>query len=408
MPSTVLSGVKVLDLSRVLAAPLAAQLLGDLGADVIKVERPGKGDESRGYGPPFRHDADDTPTTDSAFYLACNRNKRSITVDMGHPDGQEVIRRLAARSDVVIENFKTGGLARYGLDYESLKAVNPRLVYCSITGYGQDGPMAAKPGYDGVFQALSGFMNVSGHPDSEPGGGPMKVGISIIDILTSLYAANAIQAALYERDARGTGEGQYIDLSLLDCGVASLSHFAMSYLVSGEIPERRGNGGFGGVPSQAFQCRDRQIFIVAGAEHQFAALCRAIQRPELPTDPRFASTSKRIENRKALSQVLDTVFARETADHWLALLDANDVPSGPVNTFAEALAEPQIVHRQMQRQVDHATGPLDILANPIRLSRSPIGDYAAPPLLGQHTADILKEIGFDAAQQAHLHAAKAV
>jgi crotonobetainyl-CoA:carnitine CoA-transferase CaiB-like acyl-CoA transferase len=403
LPSTVLSGIRVLDLSRVLAAPLAAQLLGDLGAEVVKVERPGRGDESRGYGPPFLPAGDDQQAPDAAFYLACNRNKRSITVDLAHSEGQAIIRRLAAESDVVIENFKTGGLARYGLDYAALSAINPRLIYCSITGFGQDGPLARKPGYDGVFQAMSGFMNVSGHPDDAPGGGPMKVGISIVDILTSLYAANAIQAALYERDMR-SGKGQHIDLSLLDCGLASLSHFAMNYLVSGEIPERRGNGGFGGVPSQAFQCADGQIFLVAGGDHQFIALCDAIGRPDLPRDPRFSRTSARIENRRALVAELDAVFAGGPAQDWLARLDAAHVPASPVNDIAQALAEPQIRHRRMVREVEHASGPVQLLANPIVFSASPIGDYAAPPLLGQHTDDILSELGLGPDRVAELRA----
>lgn len=404
MPSTALSGIRVLDLSRVLAAPLAAQLLGDLGADVIKIERPGGGDEARGYGPPFVVDTDGEPTTDSAFFMACNRNKRSVTVDIAHAEGQEIIRRLAAGSDVLIENFKTGGLSRYGLAYEDLAEVNPRLVYCSVTGYGQTGPLAARPGYDGVFQAMSGFMNVSGHPDDAPGGGPMKVGISIVDILTSLYAANAIQAALRQRDVE-TGLGQHIDMSLLDCGVASLSHFAMNYLISGEIPERRGNGGFGGVPSQSFDCRDRPIFIVAGGDHQFRALCRVIGREELTADPRFATTSARIENRKALSATLNVTFCERDAADWLARLEAAGVAAARVNTIAEALDEPQVQHRQLLRQVDHPTGPMSILANPIVLSRSPIGPYAAPPTLGQHTAEVLTDLGFDAAQQSALRSA---
>lgn len=401
MPSTVLSGIRVLDLSRVLAAPLAAQLLGDLGADVIKVERPGRGDEARGYGPPFVADADGEPTTDSAFYMACNRNKRSITVDISRPEGQDIVRQLAAQSDVLIENFKTGGLARYGLDYASLSKLNPRLVYCSVTGYGQTGPLASRPGYDGVFQAMSGFMNVSGHPDGVPGGGPMKVGISIIDILTSLYSANAIQAALRQRDM-DTGQGQHIDMSLLDCALASLSHFAMNYLVSGDIPERRGNGGFGGVPSQSFRCRDRSIFIVAGGDHQFRALCGVIGRADLLTDPRFATTSARIQNRKALSVVLEAVMAERDANEWLALLEAADVPAAPVNTISEAFDEPQVKHREMLRQVDLPTGPLSILANPIVFSQSPIETYLPPPSLGQHTEEILTGLGFDTAEQNRL------
>jgi len=306
MPSNVLAGIKVLDLSRVLAAPLAAQLLADLGAEVIKVERPGVGDEARQYGPPFLSDKDGEPTRDAAFFLSCNRNKKSITVDLSSADGQAIVRKLAAQSDVVIENFKTGSLAKFGLDYDSVRAINPQLIYCSITGFGQTGPMAQKPGYDGIFQAMSGLMSVSGHPDGVPGSGPMKVGISMIDILTSLYAGNAITAALHHRDVHG-GSGQHIDLSLLDCGLASLSHYAMNYLVSGVEQQRRGNGGFGGIPSQTFTCTDREIFVVAGNNAHFARLCGAIERPELTEDPRFCNPASRIEHREELLEVLDEI-----------------------------------------------------------------------------------------------------
>ena len=399
MPSGALAGVKVLDLSRVLAAPLAAQMLADLGAEVIKVERPGVGDEAREYGPPFLHDSEGLPTRDAAFYFSCNRNKKSITLDLASPDGQAIVRKLAVRSDVVIENFKAGSLKKYGLDYDSLKAVNPRLVYCSVTGFGQTGPLAPKPGYDGVFQAMSGMMSVSGHPDE-----PMKVGISMIDILTSLYTANAIQAALYHRDAHG-GPGQYIDMSLLDCGVAALSHFAMNYLVSGEVPERRGNGGYGGVPSQAFQCSDKKIFLVAGNNGQFARLCQAIGRPDLLQDARFSQTAGRIANRPALIEALNQIFPNGTAAEWLTALDEAGVAAGPVNDIAEALQEPQIRHREMVREVDHAIGvPLKILANPIRFSETPIDGYTAPPTVGQHTDEVLEDLGFAAAERDDLRA----
>jgi crotonobetainyl-CoA:carnitine CoA-transferase CaiB-like acyl-CoA transferase len=394
MTSKALEGVRILDLSRILAAPLASQHLADLGADVIKVERPGKGDESREYGPPFMRDREGAPTSDAAFYLSCNRNKKSITVDMARPEGQEILKRLAMNSDVLIENFKTGTLARFGLDYASLKALNPKLIYCSITGFGQTGPMASKPGYDGVFQAIGGMMSVSGLPDGVPGGGPMKVGISMIDILTSLYASSAILAALHHRDAAG-GSGQHIDLSLLDCGVASLSHFAMNYLVSGQIPERRGNGGYGGIPSQTFRCSDRDIFLTAGNDTQFARLCGALERPDLCLDPRFSSTAGRISNRDALLSLLDSIFSERTAEDWLDRLDKAEVPSGPVNDIAGALSNPQIVHRQMVREIDHPeAGTLKILSNPIRLSETPIDTYSAPPSVGQHTREILQEIGF--------------
>jgi crotonobetainyl-CoA:carnitine CoA-transferase CaiB-like acyl-CoA transferase len=399
MPSEALAGVKVLDLSRVLAAPLAGQMLADLGAEVIKVERPGVGDEAREYGPPFLKDAAGNPTRDAAFYFSCNRNKRSITVDLATAKGQEIVRRLAARSDVVLENFKAGSLKKYGLDYGSLKALNSRLIYCSVTGFGQTGPLAPKPGYDGVFQAMSGMMSVSGHPDE-----PMKVGISMVDILTSLYAANAIQAALYHRDVHG-GRGQHIDMALLDCGLAALSHFAMNYLVSGEVPERRGNGGFGGVPSQAFQCADKQIFLVAGNNAQFTRLCQAIGRPDLLQDARFAETARRIENRPAVLEILNGIFPTRTAAEWLAILDDAGVAAGPVNDIGEAMREPQIRHREMVREVQHATGvPLKILANPIRLSATPIEGYSAPPTVGQHTDEVLAMLGYGPAEREDLRA----
>ncbi len=404
MPSKALSGVKVLDLSRVLAAPLAAQMLADLGAEVIKVERPGAGDEAREYGPPFLKDREGHDTTDSAFYLCCNRNKRSVTINLAAPEGQAIVRKMAAESDVLLENFKVGTLKRYGLDYDSLKAINPRLIYCSVTGYGQTGPMAPRPGYDGVFQALSGMMSASGYSDDHPGGGPMKMGLSVVDILTSLYAASAIQAALYHRDVHG-GPGQHIDLSLLDCALASLSHFAMNYLVSGVVPERRGNGGFGGVPSQAFACADRSIFVVAGNTPQFPRLCMAIGRPDLLRDLRFAETSSRIENRTALLDILNPIFASRPAAAWLSILDEAGVVVGAVNDLPTALAEPQIQHRRMVREVEHASGgPLKILANPIRLSETPIETYAAPPLVGGDSDDILQALGYGPQARGELRA----
>lgn len=394
MPHSALEGVRILDMSRVLAAPLATQLLADLGADVVKIERPGLGDESRRYGPPFVKDKDGRDTDIAAFYMSCNRNKRSVTVAFNQPEGQEIIRRLAEQSDVFVENFKTGTLQRYGLGYQQLAQINPKLIYCSITGYGQTGPLATKPGYDGVFQAMSGMMNVSGHPDGDPGGGPMKVGISMIDILTSLYAANAIQAALYNRDASGGG-GQHIDISLLDCGFASLSHFAHSYFASGEVPERRGNGGFGGVPSQAFQCADRSIFLVAGNDDQFRRLCQAIGRTDISDDTRFSGASGRIVNRKQLLPLLQETFQTKTRDEWLAVLDDAGIPNGGVNDIEEAIAEPQIIHREMVRQIDDpVSGRTNILANPIRLSETPVNTYNAPPLLGEHVRDVLNALGY--------------
>jgi crotonobetainyl-CoA:carnitine CoA-transferase CaiB-like acyl-CoA transferase len=407
-----LEGIRVLDLGRVLAAPLAAQMLGDLGADVIKIERPGVGDDSRAYGPPFLETPDDGPDP-AAFYLSCNRNKRSVTLDHSKPEGQKLLRRLVAESDVLIENFRPGVLAKYGLDYAPLAAVNPGLVYCSITGFGQDGPYAGRPGYDGVFQAMSGLMSVSGLPDGVPGAGPMKVGVSMIDILTGLYAGNAILAALHHRDAgagagAGARVGQHIDLSLLDCGLASLSHYAQSYLVSGQVPERRGNGGYGGIPSQSFRCADHDIFLVAATDRQFAALCRALHRPGLPADPRFATVPARIAHRGELLAILDAVFLTRPAAAWIADLEAADVPVSPVNTLPDALANPQLAHRAMRVRAA-GDGGLDVLRNPIRFSATPIESYAAPPALGGDTADVLTDLlGLSPSEIAGLHDAKVI
>jgi crotonobetainyl-CoA:carnitine CoA-transferase CaiB-like acyl-CoA transferase len=386
-----LHGIRVLDLSRILAAPLVAQMLGDLGADVVKVERPGSGDDSRSYGPPFLHDDDGEPTDDAGFYLSCNRNKRSITVDHSTPAGAQIIRDLAARADVVIENFRSGVLTKYGLDHETLCAANPRLVYCSITGFGQEGPYAQRPGYDGVFQAMSGMMSVSGVPDGEPGAGPMKVGVSMVDILTSLYASNAVLAALWHRDTREDGKGQYIDISLLDCGLASLSHYAQNYLISGAAAPRRGNGGFGGVPSQTFAGSDgEEFFLVASTPSQWRGVATALARPELIDDERFSTVPARIANRDLVLAELAEEFARAPAAHWVETLEAHDVPVSPVNDMDGVFANPQIRHRDMRMTVEHpVAGPIDLLRNPIMLGSTPITAYTPPPTLGQHTREVL-------------------
>ena len=393
-----LSGIRVLDLSRVLAAPLAAQYLADLGAEVIKIERPGSGDDSRSYGPPFLMDREGISTGTAAFYLSCNRGKKSVTVDLATPEGQDIVRQLALQCDVVLENFRTGVLAKYGLDHASLRALNPRLVYCSITGFGQDGPYAARPGYDGIFQAMGGVMSSSGHADE-----PMKVGISMVDVLTGQNACIAILAALRHRD-QVSGEGQTIDMALLDCAVASLSHFAMNYLVSGEVPVRRGNGGFGGVPSQAFACSDGQIFIVAGNKKQFDSLCLAIDCQSLATDPRFDHAAGRVVNREALLQALREVLRQRPVAEWLARLDAADVPAGPVNELPEVFANPQVQHRGMLVEAEHPqAGTLRMLASPIRLSATPVPKPTAPPLLGEHTSEVLSALlGMNAEQVAAL------
>jgi crotonobetainyl-CoA:carnitine CoA-transferase CaiB-like acyl-CoA transferase len=379
-----LEGLRVLDLSRILAAPFATQLLGDLGADVIKVERPRTGDDARQYGPPFLETAD----TESGFYLSTNRNKRSITIDHSSQAGADLIRELAAVSDVLVENYRAGVLDKYGLGYQAVQQVNPRLVYCSVTGFGQDGPYADRAGYDGVFQAMSGMMSVSGLPDGQPGAGPMKVGVSMVDILAGLYASSAILAALRDRDMI-SGRGQFIDLALLDCGVAALSHYAQNYLISGVPAPRRGNGGFGGIPSQAFRCADADIFVVASTAGQWAALAVALDRPELADDPRFATVSARIANRDLVLQTLDSIFAQRSAAHWIAALEAADVPVSPVNSMEAVFDNPQVRHRGLRVSVDHpAAGSVDLIANPI----SPMATYTAPPMLGEHTDEILTSV----------------
>ena len=389
-----LDGVRVLDLSRILAAPFAAQLLGDLGADVIKVERPGTGDDARQYGPPFLDNpgGDEPGGAESGFYLSTNRNKRSITIDHSSPAGAGLIGELAAVSDVLVENYRRGVLDKYGLGYEALSAVNPRLVYCSVTGFGQDGPYADRAGYDGVFQAMSGLMSVSGVPDGQPGAGPMKVGVSMVDILTGLYASSAILAALRHRDVV-SGRGELIDLALLDCGVAALSHYAENYLVSGVAAPRRGNGGFGGIPSQAFRCTDGEIFLVASTPKQWSALATAVERPELADDPQFATVSARIANRDLVLQTLESIFAERSVAHWVTTLEAVDVPVSPVNAMDAVFANPQVRHRGLRTTVRHQTaGPVDLIANPIRYPAGAATTYTAPPLLGQHTDEILTDV----------------
>jgi crotonobetainyl-CoA:carnitine CoA-transferase CaiB-like acyl-CoA transferase len=386
-----LTGLRVLDLSRILAGPLVGQMLGDLGAEVIKVERPGKGDDAREMGPPFLKDIQGQATRTAGFFLSCNRNKKSVAIDISCSEGQALVRQLAARCDVVIENFKVGTLARYGLDYDSLKKDNPGLVYCSITGFGQTGPAAPKPGYDGIFQAMSGMMSASGHPDGMAGAGPMKMGISIVDILTAYNAAVAILAALRHRDNAGTG--QHIDLALLDCGVAALSHFAQNFLITGEIPERRGNGGFGGIPSQAFACADRQIFVVVGNNAQYGRFCAAIGRPDLAEDERFCTGPLRITNRKLLVPILESVFCAKPAEYWVAQLEMADVPVSYVNDIAQAFEEPQIMARGMRVEVPHPeAGVLPMVANPLRFSETPVESYAPPPDLGEDSRAVLAEV----------------
>ena len=388
-----LEGVRVLDMSRVLAGPLVAQMLGDLGAEVIKIERPGDGDDSRTYGPPFLNTADGKRTRESGFYLSANRNKRSVTVDLGKPEGQDIIRRIAAKADVVIENFRVGTLAKFGLDYAALATLNPRLVYLSITGYGQTGAMADRPGYDAIFQAAGGHMAVSGAPDHLAGGGPMRSGLSIVDILTSHYGTVAILAALNHRDRTPGGKGQYIDLALLDSMVATLSHRGIQYLISGKTSPRRGNVGGGGSPSQAFRCSDGQIVLTVGNDLQWRRFCEAIGEPALAAEPKFMKATSRIENRDLLTPTLEAKFATSTKAYWLDVLGRADIPSGPVNELDEVFADPQVRARGMVVPVAHPVSPtLPLIANPIRFAETPLNRYDAPPLLGEHTEAVLRDV----------------
>jgi crotonobetainyl-CoA:carnitine CoA-transferase CaiB-like acyl-CoA transferase len=397
-----LSNIKVLDLSRILAGPWAAQYLGDLGAEVIKIERAGAGDDARYYGGPYLKDANGKPTSENFFHLSCNRGKKSVTVDIAKREGQEIVRKLAMASDVLVENFKVGDLARYGLDFASLHRLNPRLVYCSITGFGQTGPYRKRPGYDAVFQGMSGLMSVTGYPDEVPGGGPMKVGPSIADIITGLNAVAGIVSALYHRDQNG-GLGQHVDLALFDSTVAALSHYVQIYLTSGVPPGRRGTQGNGGVPSQMFRCADGAIMLTAGNDAQYKKLCHAIGRPDMATDPRFDDSRTRILHRDALSADLQAVFAQKPARQWLDALEAAGVPSGPINSFEDVFDDPQIQARGLEIKVRHPYDPdLSLVGSPIRFSHTPIEGYAPPPLLGEHTDAVLDDLGYDEAARARL------
>jgi crotonobetainyl-CoA:carnitine CoA-transferase CaiB-like acyl-CoA transferase len=389
MGEKLLSGKRVLDLSRILAGPWTGQMLADLGAEVIKIERPGQGDEGRTFGPVFLKDRDGKDTCESCMYLSANRNKRSVTVDLSKPEGQHIVRELAAMSDVVLENYRVGTLAKYGLDYAALSALNPKLVYCSITGFGQTGPYRDRPGYDAIFQAIGGLMSVTGEADNLPGGGPMKVGPSIIDVVTALFSSVAVVSALYHRDAKG-GNGQHIDMALLDSGIAVLTHAAMHYLVSGEAPRRRGTQGNGGMPTRMFSCSDGRIMISVGNNDQFARLCAALGLPALEQDKRFDSNAMRVQNRAALVPILESAFAAWKIADIVAALDVASVPAGPVNDMPQVFADPQVKARGMQIDVPHPlSNLLSLVANPIRFSETKLDRYDPPPLLGQHTEEVL-------------------
>lgn len=401
--SGALSHIRVLDLSRILAGPWAGQMLADLGADVIKVERPGAGDDTRSWGPPWLKDDKGADTSVAAYYLCANRNKRSITIDITRPEGQALVRRLAAESDVVLENFKVGGLKQYGLDYESLKAVNPKLVYCSITGFGQDGPYAPRAGYDFLIQGMGGLMSLTGRPDSEEGGGPMKVGVALTDILTGLYATNAVLAALAWRER--SGEGQYIDMALLDVQVACLANQAMNYLATGNSPQRLGNAHPNIVPYQEFPTADGYMILAIGNDGQFARFCETAGAPELAADPRFATNRARVSNRAELVPMLRELTVQRKTAEWVRQLEARAVPCGPINTLADVFADPQVQARGMKVTMPHpVAGSVPLVASPMRLSRTPVDYRMPPPMVGEHTDQILSAtLGLDAAAIASLH-----
>ena len=395
-----LSHLRVLDLSRVLAGPWCTQNLADMGAEVIKVERPGTGDDTRAWGPPWMPEPEGGTPRDSTYFAAANRGKKSITLDISRPAGQEVVRRLAAVSDVVIENYKIGDLKRYGLDYASLSAINPRLVYCSITGYGQDGPSAAKPGYDFVFQAIGGFMSITGERDDVPGGGPQKAGIAIADVMTGMYATIAILAALQHRTV--SGKGQYIDMALLDCIVALGGNQVTGYFASGKVPHRYGNAHASLVPYQVFAVSDGEIVVAVGNDTQWQQYCAAIDRPDLATEPRWAKVTGRITGRGELVPELARTMLTRTAAEWIDRLEARGVPCGRINDYQQVFEDPQVKHRQLRVDIPRGNGAsVATIASPLRLTATPAVYDRAPPALGDSTEQVLSQLlGFDAEQLA--------
>jgi crotonobetainyl-CoA:carnitine CoA-transferase CaiB-like acyl-CoA transferase len=392
-----LSGVKVLDLSRVLAGPWCTQTLADLGADVIKVERPGSGDDTRGWGPPFLKDPAGADTAEAAYYLGTNRNKRSIAVDIASAAGQALIREMAAQCDVFIENFKVGDMARYGLDAATLCGLNPRLVYCSVTGFGQTGPYCERAGYDYAIQGIGGLMSVTGERDDRPGGGPQKVGVAVADLFTGMYATVAILAALRHRDR--TGCGQVVDMALLDTQVAMLANLGANYLATGAAPKRAGNAHQNIVPYQVFEVADGHIILAVGNDSQFVKFCDVAGRPELARDERFARNAGRVRQRDTLVPLLAELMKTRTKADWLAALEAAKVPCGAINDLAEVFADPQVLAREMVVEVPHPLADsLRMVASPMKLSATPVDYRRAPPLLGQHTDEVLGEFGWTAQQ----------
>jgi crotonobetainyl-CoA:carnitine CoA-transferase CaiB-like acyl-CoA transferase len=385
-----LAGLKVLDLSRVLAGPWATQNLGDLGADVVKVERPGSGDDTRAWGPPWVKANDGRDTREAAYFQCANRNKRSIAIDLASPEGQVLVHELAAQADVLVENFKVGGLAQYGLDAASLCAKHPRLIYCSITGFGQTGPYAERAGYDFLIQGMGGLMSITGRAEGEEGAGPQKVGVALVDVLTGLYATIAIQAALAERER--SGRGQHIDMALLDVQVAALANQAASFLAAGVVPQRMGNAHPTIVPYQDFPTSDGDMILAIGNDGQFERFCQAAGHPEWALDERFASNPQRVKHRATLIPLLRQATVMRSTAEWIALLESRAVPCGPIHRIDEVFANPQVQARGLKLDLPHpSAGTLSTVASPIRLSASPVVAHRAPPLLGQHTDEVLRE-----------------
>jgi formyl-CoA transferase len=389
-----LEGIRVLDLTRILAGPMATQTLADLGAEVIKLERPGAGDDTRAWGPPFLKDRAGQDTRDSTYFLCCNRGKKSVTLDIARPEGQQIVRRLAQQCDVLAENFKVGDLARHGLDYASLRRLNPRLVYCSITGYGQSGPYSGRAGYDPIAQAMGGMMAVTGERD----GPPQRVGVAVVDVLTASNAVIAILAALRHRDA--TGEGQHIDMALLDVQISAMINIAQAYLSADVVAARNGNLHPSVVPSQSFDCQDGMIMLAAGNDGQFARLCEVLGRDDWARDPRYATNAARVRNRVELTASLQALLSQQPMAHWTDRLSRAGVPCGPINDIAQVFRDSQVQHRGMRIEVQHdSAGTLPLVASPLRLSETPVEYRLPPPLLGQHTDQVLGDLlGMQAAE----------
>ncbi len=403
-----LAGIRVLDLSRVLAGPWSGQMLADLGADVVKVERPGAGDDTRTWGPPYLKDEAGRDTAEAAYFLCANRNKRSLTIDIARPDGQALVRDLAGKADVLLENFKVGALAQYGLDAASLRGLNPRLVVCSITGFGQTGPYAARAGYDFLIQGMGGLMGVTGRADGEEGAGPQKAGVALTDIMTGLYATIAVQAALAERERSGLG--QHVDLALLDVQIACLANQASNYLAGGVVPRRMGNAHPNIVPYQDFPTADGDMILAIGNDGQFAKFCAVAGHAEWAADERFASNPQRVAHRGVLIPLLRQATVMRSTNEWIAALEPAGVPCGPINRLAEVFADPQVQARGVRIEMPHASaGRVALVANPIRLSASPVIYRHPPPMLGEHSAEVLADwLGLDAAAIAALHGSRVI